>query len=573
MKRNLVIMFLVLYCTSLFPFISTVAADGNSVSETVYGSIYQSTPIIQPNVPKKEFKDIDNRYDWAKEAIDFFSSRGIVQGNEDGNFSPEDNITREQFATLIAKLYHVADYSGSEQTFSDVQPSRWSYKYIEGVKQYLTGYYPHGLQPFYNPEGLATREDIAVALVKIMGLRPEDLSNPDILEQRFTDAAYASPTLKNYVAVAVEKNLMVGSEQKIRATEPISRAETVVLLMRAIKTPVDDQHALTTPVPVPTISPSPSTLPVNAFIQGNLEKFENYPGWYQFRTQKGYFALMGETVGMEKYLGQNLQVAGYLEDTVLSDSYKHVVFHVVRYRPTTEALPNREYNDITLQGNLRWLNESKNLLQLVTDDGNKYVLLSTDSNGISASIGHRAQFRGFLINMPLIQYPNYQVLVANGFCVLPDITPAPAPTPAPTVAPSPTPTPVDPVTKTHTVISSKPLAFKDPTVDSSVYHVSDGNCTIHWTESTQDASFKATLNVTSKSSVKVTYEFELISANYTTRNTIAGFFRIKRNGDLIADRIYGSIYGLDQPIGNYFKFYGSGEAWHFSAFITDRTDE
>jgi hypothetical protein len=195
------------------------------------------------NRTQRDFKDVGNKYGWAKDAIGYFSQHNIVNGNPDGNFHPEDNITREQFAKILSLTFNepLAEKNGAK-TFADVPSDRWSYSYIESVKYYLTGYYPTKGKPIFDPSGDAVREDIAVALVKMMGYKYEDLKDPNILEEKFTDANEVSPNLKTLVAIAVEKGLMKGSNGMLRPQAPITRAEAVVLLYRGTKSSVDNAN-------------------------------------------------------------------------------------------------------------------------------------------------------------------------------------------------------------------------------------------------------------------------------------------------------------------------------------------
>ena len=192
------------------------------------------------------FIDVPKEH-WAYDEIQFFYKAGIVAGMNESTFAPDANVTREQFAKLLTLIFSNTDYVATEQTFSDVTSGMWSYNYIEAVKQYLTGYYPAGAQPFFNPAAKASREDIAYSLVKIIGLGGESLKDENVLDQ-FSDSNEISPALKKYIGIAVENGLILGYDGKFRPQDGITRAETVVLLFRALKAPVNGNGE---PVSVP----------------------------------------------------------------------------------------------------------------------------------------------------------------------------------------------------------------------------------------------------------------------------------------------------------------------------------
>jgi hypothetical protein len=88
---------------------------------------------------------------------------------DDSTFKPEKSITREEFAKIIALTFSLSLDKPSIPSYADVQPDKWSYSYIESTKDCLTSYYPPKGKAFFSPESQATREDIAIALVKVMG--------------------------------------------------------------------------------------------------------------------------------------------------------------------------------------------------------------------------------------------------------------------------------------------------------------------------------------------------------------------------------------------------------------------
>lgn len=210
------------------------------------------------------FSDVSPEH-WAYDAISYFYSAEVINGMNDTIYAPDENISREQLAKLLSVLFGKTA-TVDTPTFVDVPKERWSYPFIESVKAYLTGYFPAGGTPFFNPAAKATREDIAYALVRISGYTSGDSS---ILEA-FSDAASVSPKLVPFVAAAVENGLLQGYNGMLRPQEGITRAEAAMLLFRAIKQPVNPAPEETekpgkapasNKVPTPTATPTPSPKP------------------------------------------------------------------------------------------------------------------------------------------------------------------------------------------------------------------------------------------------------------------------------------------------------------------------
>ncbi len=129
-----------------------------------------------------------------------------------------------------------------------------------------------------------------------------------------------------------------------------------------------------------------------------------------------------------------------------------------------------------------------------------------------------------------------------------------------------------PVTNVHNVVSEKPLYVKDG-LTGTWYDSVKGKCVISWQDNTRYGFYNARLTVYDPTAAaNISYEFQLVSIANCSSDTIEGIFDIKKNGALVASGVTGKLYGLDQAVGNYFKFYSTGDVWHMSAYITSRVD-
>ncbi|RYZ40102.1 MAG: hypothetical protein EOO71_17370 [Myxococcaceae bacterium] len=70
------------------------------------------------------------------------------------------------------------------------------------------------------------------------------------------------------------------------------------------------------------------------------------------------------------------------------------------------------------------------------------------------------------------------------------------------------------------------------------------------------------------------YDFELVGspASTVTAYDITGLWNVRRNGVLVCGGCTGSAYGLNVPVGVYFKFYTTGEVYGFGAYVDARKD-
>jgi hypothetical protein len=214
------------------------------------------------------FKDVGGTF-WAQDEINSMAQLGIVSGYSDNTFKPNKAVTREEFAALITRAFYLDLPDGSHpSTFVDVTNSRWSYTSVEAAKEFLTGYYPPSGKAFFDPTGKATREDVAVALVKTLGYQPDDLKDERVLS-RFYDEGDISPNVRTYIALAVENKLISGySDWTFKPEQAVTRAESAALLYRVIKGAAgDSQQTLTLNVEASETTPTPTF-----YITGDVTK-------------------------------------------------------------------------------------------------------------------------------------------------------------------------------------------------------------------------------------------------------------------------------------------------------------
>lgn len=128
----------------------------------------------------------------------------------------------------------------------------------------------------------------------------------------------------------------------------------------------------------------------------------------------------------------------------------------------------------------------------------------------------------------------------------------------------------------HSVIAQKPFYLTDG-LTGTMYRSLKGYCTMNWKDATRYGSFTAKVSPILLTPVLLEYEFTLVSVGNASSTEIEGLWDIKRNGVLVASGIVGKLYGIDAPVGGYFKFYGGDSQsntfrWHLSAYVTSRFD-
>lgn len=103
---------------------------------------------------------------WAYTQITDLMEKGIVAGYEDKTFKPDNNVARAEFMVMINKAF---GYSQAKEIgYTDVKAGDWFYNdvAIASAAGYIAGYDDGSMQP-NNP---VTREQAAVILAKVLAL-------------------------------------------------------------------------------------------------------------------------------------------------------------------------------------------------------------------------------------------------------------------------------------------------------------------------------------------------------------------------------------------------------------------
>ncbi len=124
-----------------------------------------------PTVFANDFADDDYVPGWSREAIYKMVGLGVVSGNDDGTFKPDDKMNRAEFCKVLALSTKKTLYTPSEASFLDVPVGTWYRPYVETAKKYgwIDGY-PDGT---FKPANLINRAEAGKILVNAFGIKLE----------------------------------------------------------------------------------------------------------------------------------------------------------------------------------------------------------------------------------------------------------------------------------------------------------------------------------------------------------------------------------------------------------------
>ncbi|MDP3387392.1 MAG: S-layer homology domain-containing protein [Eubacteriales bacterium] len=166
------------------------------------------------------FTDIDNH--WAREYILELYADGIIKGKTENSFSPQDNVTRQEFAVLLDRSFEFGD--ASARSFGDKNMIQ-SYA-VNAVEKMIYFNIMNLEEDRFNPDRPLTRIEAALAISGI-------LEYPDQIDTfLFEDVQTLSLEELMGLASVFTYEIITGRDEKtFDPYAPITRGEISKILM------------------------------------------------------------------------------------------------------------------------------------------------------------------------------------------------------------------------------------------------------------------------------------------------------------------------------------------------------
>ena len=141
-----------------------------------------TTPNTNTNY-KPDFQDLDS-VEWARTAINGLAMRGMINGRDQYTFDPNANITRAEYCQILMGAINALNAKG-ESTFADVPSTAWYYNAVSVASQLgiVSGYGDGN----FGPNDLITRQDMALMTYKTAKIMNKSLE-PVNAEITFEDS-------------------------------------------------------------------------------------------------------------------------------------------------------------------------------------------------------------------------------------------------------------------------------------------------------------------------------------------------------------------------------------------------
>jgi len=178
---------------------------GQTTAGTVIPSVPSSIKVDTAIAEDRSFADLRDAQ-WARQAVEHLAEKQVIHGYEDGDFRPNNTITREDFVKIVMLAFEITPDT-ADAGFTDVSLEHWAHDYISGAKEagIINGIGNH----VFGTGANITRQDMAVILfqaIKYLQKAPGEKSvafftDHEHISEYATEAVYAllaTDSIKGY---------------------------------------------------------------------------------------------------------------------------------------------------------------------------------------------------------------------------------------------------------------------------------------------------------------------------------------------------------------------------------------
>lgn len=195
----------------------------------IYAKVYNAGSFY---VQYRDAAYVDTKQHWAEKAIGYTSSRGVTEGIGNDQFAPESTVTRAQFATMLMRSMNVQVKGAPYFQDSETIPA-WAQDAVAAAQAF--GIVEGDENGDFCPDREVTRQDMFVmsyrALQQFQMLSP----HPPVHTVTFADQEQISDYAKGAIGAMASVKLVNGNRGRVFPLEESTRAEAAQFLYNILK--------------------------------------------------------------------------------------------------------------------------------------------------------------------------------------------------------------------------------------------------------------------------------------------------------------------------------------------------
>lgn len=209
--------------------------------------------------------DLDGH--WGQATMQEFIDRGWLTGYGDGQYGPDNGMTRAEFSALINRVTGLTEESETISNYTDVASGAW---YASDLAKALAAGYMTGTSATtMSPNAAINREQAMTMVTRLLGLTAADTEVEALAW--FSDASQISSYAQNPIAAMVAAGYVNGTtDGRLVPQKQLTRAEGITILYNAL-------DALTAPaIPETGMVYGTATLTFAEYYAGDVSSVDGY---------------------------------------------------------------------------------------------------------------------------------------------------------------------------------------------------------------------------------------------------------------------------------------------------------
>ena len=210
--------------------VCTAGGSGGEIEPPVI--VLPGTPVI-PTMPgiALPFTDVRSS-DWFYEDVEYVYNEGLMNGTGKTKFSPNADLTRAMVVTILYRIEN-EPVAGKADMFGDVSSGQWFTKAVAwAAENGIVNGYSNGN---FGPNDPITREQLATILYRYTKFKSGSVEASRNYLNRFSDAGQVSAYAVEAMNWAVAGGLINGSGDKLMPTARASRAQVAAIIHRYLE--------------------------------------------------------------------------------------------------------------------------------------------------------------------------------------------------------------------------------------------------------------------------------------------------------------------------------------------------
>ena len=186
--------------------------------------------IVSPPTESSYFYDMGDCV-WAVPAVDFFYHYGAVNGTGRSAFGPFTEMRRGDFVLLLSRAFGFPA-AAADPSIADVPVNSYYASAIASARD--LGVISGSTETRFEPEKSISREDAAVMIYRCLQRSGSIAPGSYADLAGFPDSGNTAPYAVEGMGALVRLGVFNGDAGRLRPRMPLSRAETITILYRAL---------------------------------------------------------------------------------------------------------------------------------------------------------------------------------------------------------------------------------------------------------------------------------------------------------------------------------------------------